>query len=454
MEKREHWGDKLGFILAAAGSAVGLGNIWKFPYITGENGGAAFIIIYLICILIIGLPVLIAEILLGRNAQKGPISAFRLLAKRHKTLWVAIGSVFFLTGFVILSYYNVIAGWSAGYVIEAMRGHLVSFVNASEASQFNGNLVSNSSWVIFWQFAFVVLGGFIVYFGVRKGIERIAKFLMPLFFIILILLVFWGLSLEGSQNGLSFLFRPNWSTVSFSTVLMALGHAFFTLSVGMGVLLTYGSYLNKSDNIFFSGIMIAVLDTLIALLAGLAIFTAVFAMGFDPAGGPGLVFNVLPAVFSRMPGGIVFASLFFLLLSIAALTSTISILEMLVSTIMDEFNMSRHTVVILLSLTIFILGIPSALSFGIWSEVKLFGLNIFDSMDYLSANILLPLGGLFISLFVGWKLKQNEVMGELFHGLSDTARNRKVAKIWYFLVKYIAPILIILVFLSSIGIIK
>jgi NSS family neurotransmitter:Na+ symporter len=222
----------------------------------------------------------------------------------------------------------------------------------------------------------------------------------------------------------------------------------------MGVILTYGSYLNKKDNIFFSGIMIALLDTFIALLAGLAIFTAVFAMGFDPAGGPGLVFNVLPAVFSQMPGGSIFASLFFLLLSIAALTSTISILEMLVSTLMDEFKMNRHTVVILLSISIFILGIPSALSFGELEGVRIFGLSLFDSMDYLSANILMPLGGLFIALFVGWNLKREEVMGELFSGFRDGSGNRKLANSWYFLLKYIAPILIILVFLSSIGIIQ
>ncbi|MFA6617830.1 MAG: sodium-dependent transporter [Candidatus Neomarinimicrobiota bacterium] len=454
MEKREHWGNSLGFILAASGSAVGLGNIWKFPYITGENGGAAFIIIYLICILIIGLPVLIAEILLGRKAQKGPVSALRSLAQKNKTLWVVIGSVFFLTGFIILSYYNVIAGWSIGYVVEALQGNLGTFSNAAEASQFNATLISNPSWVILWQFAFIALGAFIVYFGVRKGIERIAKFLMPIFFIILILLVIWGLSLDGSEKGLSFLFKPDWSTVRFGTVLMALGHAFFTLSVGMGVILTYGSYLNKKDNIFFSGIMIALLDTFIALLAGLAIFTAVFAMGFDPAGGPGLVFNVLPAVFSQMPGGSIFASLFFLLLSIAALTSTISILEMLVSTLMDEFKMNRHTVVILLSISIFILGIPSALSFGELEGVRIFGLSLFDSMDYLSANILMPLGGLFIALFVGWNLKREEVMGELFSGFRDGSGNRKLANSWYFLLKYIAPILIILVFLSSIGIIQ
>ncbi len=453
VENREHWGNKLGFILAAAGSAVGLGNIWKFPYITGENGGAAFIIIYLICILIIGLPVLIAEILLGRNAQKGPISAFRLLAKKNKRLWIVIGSVFFITGFVILSYYNVIAGWSAGYIVESLRGSCANFLNAEQASQFHGALVSNPGWIISWQLVFVLLGAVVVYFGVKNGIEKIARFLMPIFFIILILLVVWGVSLEGSEKGLAFLFKPDWSTVNFTTVLIALGHAFFTLSVGMGVLLTYGSYLKKDDNIFFSGIMIALLDTLIALLAGLAIFTSVFAMGFDPAGGPGLVFHVLPAVFSQMPGGSIFATLFFILLSIAALTSTISILEMLVSTMMDEFKMNRHSAVILISITIFLIGIPSALSFGPLANVKIFGLNIFDNMDFLSANILLPLGGLFVAIFVGWSLNKQEVMGELFHGFRDHQKNRKIANIWYFLVKFIAPILIILVFLSSIGII-
>jgi NSS family neurotransmitter:Na+ symporter len=454
MENREHWGNKLGFILAAAGSAVGLGNIWKFPYITGENGGAAFIIIYLICILAIGLPVLIAEILLGRNSQKGPISTFKTLATKHKKFWVFVGGIFFVTGLIILSYYNVIAGWSMGYIVEAIKGNVTLFQTSSDASLHFGSLVSNPQWIIFWQCVFVLMGGFVVYFGVKNGIERLARFLMPIFFIILIFLVLWGVSLEGSEKGLSFLFHPDWSTVTFNTVLIALGHAFFTLSVGMGVLLTYGSYLNKTDNMFFSGVMIAFLDTIIALLAGLAIFTSVFAMGFDPAGGPGLVFNVLPAVFSQMPGGGVFAIMFFILLSIAALTSTISILEMMVSSLMDEFNMKRHTSVVLLSLTIFILGIPSALSFGKLSHITLWNLTLFDVMDYLSANILLPLGGLFVALFVGWYLNKKDVMGELFHGFRSKESNIRIANIWYFLVKYVAPILIILVFLSSIGVIK
>ncbi len=305
-----------------------------------------------------------------------------------------------------------------------------------------------------WQLVFVLMGGLVVYFGVRNGIEKIAKLLMPIFFLILLFLVFWGISLDGSEKGLTFLLKPDWSTISFKTVLVALGHAFFTLSVGMGVLLTYGSYLNKNDNMFFSGIMIALLDTLIALLAGLAIFTSVFAMGFNPAEGPGLVFNVLPAVFSQMPGGNIFAALFFILLSIAALTSTISILEMLVSTLMDEFKMKRHTAVILLSVTIFILGIPSALSFGELSNFKLFGLTWFDALDYLSANILLPFGGMMVAIFIGWYISRKDIMGELFHGVRNTNFNRGASKVWYVLVKFLAPILILLVFLSSIGVIK
>ncbi|MCF7832954.1 MAG: sodium-dependent transporter [Candidatus Marinimicrobia bacterium] len=451
---REHWGNKLGFILAAAGSAVGLGNIWKFPYITGENGGAAFIIIYLICILIIGLPVLIAEILLGRNSQLGPISTFRKLARKHKKLWIIAGGIFFFTGLVILSYYNVIAGWSLGYMVESIAGKISSFQTSADASVHFDALVKNPIWIISWQFAFVALGGIVVYFGVRNGIEKISKLLMPVFFVILIFLVIWGVSLEGAEKGLAFLFKPDWSTVSFKTVLMALGHAFFTLSVGMGVLLTYGSYLKKDDNVFFSGIMIALLDTLIAMLAGLAIFTSVFAMGFNPADGPGLVFNVLPAVFSQMPGGNIFSSLFFILLSIAALTSTISILEMLVSTLMDEFNMKRHSSVVLLSATIFILGIPSALSFGELGHISIFGLNWFDTMDYLSANILLPFGGMLVAVFVGWYLMKQDIMGELFHGVRNTDFNRGTSKVWYFLVKFVAPILIFLVFLSAIGVLK
>lgn len=451
---REHWGNRLGFILAAAGSAVGLGNIWKFPYITGENGGAAFIIIYLLCILLIGLPVLIAEILLGRYGQKGPVSALRDYAKKNKKLWTAAGWLFFLTGFIILGYYNVIAGWSLGYVVETVSGKIAGFQSTNDATVHFGNRVSDPAWILFWHFIFVVLGGVVVYFGVKKGIEKLSRLLMPVFFLILLFLVFWGISLDGSGKGLEFLFHPDWSTVTFKTVLIALGHAFFTLSVGMGVMLTYGSYLEKDDNMIFCGSMIVILDTLIALMAGLAIFTSVFGMGFDPAGGPGLVFNVLPAVFSIMPGGGIFSFLFFTLLSIAALTSTISILEMLVATLLDESRFSRHHVVIGVSALIFVFGIPAALSFGSWSGVTLFGKTVFDIMDYLSANILLPLGGLLIAVYVSWILPKAKVIDEFYRGLPNTQGKEKFGDIWYILVKFIAPVLIFLVFLSVTGVIQ
>ncbi len=453
-EQREHWGGKLGFILAAAGSAVGLGNIWKFPYITGENGGSAFIIIYLICILIVGVPVLLAEVLLGRYSQRGPISTFKLYAKKHRPFWMAVGGLFFLTGLIILSYYNVVAGWSMGYMVESVIGNISAFSSSGDAAQHFNQLVSNPLWIIFWQFLFVAAGGLIVYFGVKNGIEKIARLLMPIFFIILLSLVIWGISLEGSEKGLNFLLKPDWSTVSYKTILIALGHAFFTLSVGMGVLLVYGSYINKTDNIVFCGIMIAILDTMIALMAGLAIFTSVFAMGFNPAEGPGLVFHVLPAVFSSIPHGGIFSTLFFFLLSIAALTSTISILEMLVSSIMDETRLSRHHIVIGASALVFVLGIPSALSFGGWSHIGLWNLNIFDVMDYLSANILLPLGGMLVAIFVGWYLSKKDVLYELHQGFGLTTTKRNIGRVWLFLVKYVAPILIFLVFLSAIGVIK
>jgi neurotransmitter:Na+ symporter, NSS family len=451
---REHWGNKLGFILAAAGSAVGLGNIWKFPYIAGENGGAAFIIVYLLCTLIIGLPVLIAEILLGRYGQKGPVSTMRDHAKKHKTFWSAAGWLFFVTGFVILGYYNVIAGWSLGYVVETLSGKIANFTSAGDAALHFGERVSNPVWILSWHLVFVGIGALIVYFGVKNGIERIARLLMPVFFAILLFLVFWGISLEGSEKGLQFLLKPDWSTITYKTVLIALGHAFFTLSVGMGVLLTYGSYLQKDDSILFCGGMIVLLDTFIALMAGLAIFTSVFGMGFDPAEGPGLVFNVLPAVFSIMPGGGIFAFLFFTLLSIAALTSTISILEMLVATLLDETHFSRHHIVIGTSVLIFLFGIPAALSFGVWNNITLFGQTVFDIMDYLSANILLPLGGLLIAVFVAWIMPKERTLKELYRGVPVKDLRNKGGNIWYFLVKFIAPVLILLVFLSVTGVIK
>jgi len=465
--KRESWGSNFGFILAAAGSAVGLGNIWKFPYITGENGGAAFILIYLICVLLIGIPIFIAELVVGRKSQLNVVGAYQKLSN-NSVFWKMVGYMGILTAFVILSYYNVVAGWSLGYLIEALKGTFNEFTTIQLASDYFGNHISSTVWIISWQLIFVILSVYVVFSGVRKGIERYSKLLMPLLLVILIFLAVWGSFLKGGSAGLAFLFKPNWSSINGKVILIALGHAFFTLSLGMGAIITYGSYFNNDENILTNALWVVFLDTFIAIVAGIAIFTSVFSMGFNPSDGPGLIFNVLPTVFNKMPGGNIFGSLFFLLLFIAALTSAVSLLEVITSYFVDQKKKSRHLVVIISAFITFLVGIPSALSFGLLKDFQLFGKNYFDIMDFLSANILLPAGGLLIAIFIGWKFGYMKSLEALesgsdnwfnsnifyaFIGKKVPANKLSIGKVWFFFIKFIAPVLILIVFLKSIGII-
>ncbi|MFC2093097.1 sodium-dependent transporter [Bacteroidota bacterium] len=449
--KREKWGSRLGFILAAAGSAIGLGNVWKFPYIAGENGGAAFIFVYLICIAVIGLPVLIAEVLLGRSTHRNPVGAFRKLS--NSKFWTAVGGMGVLAGFVILSYYSVVAGWSLGYVIEAIKGTFHDYTTTSSSGEHFGSLVSNVLWSIGYLAAFMVLTMVLVYRGVQKGIESGSKIMMPILFILLIALMVRGLTLPGSEAGLSFLWSPDWSKISANSVLIALGHAFFTLSLGMGAMMTYGSYMTQKANIPVASTKVVFLDTVIALIAGMAIFTAVFATGQDPAAGPGLIFHTLPVVFIKMPGGYIFAILFFILLTIAALTSAISLLEVVVAYFVDERGWKRHRAVITFGIVIFLIGVPSTLSFNLMADATLFGLTFFDLADFLAANILLPLGGLFIAVFVAWVWGFDKALIKMKDGAEAIFENSGwLIVLWKIFLKYFAPILIFLVFLSSIGI--
>lgn len=451
-QQREHWGSKIGFILAAAGSAIGLGNIWKFPYITGENGGAAFIFVYLICIALIGLPVLVAEILIGRTTEKNPVGAFKKLSGSN--FWSAIGGLGVITGFLILSYYAVVAGWSFGYIVEAIKGSFFEFEEATEASGHFGGLVSSVWWILGFHLAFMLICIFIVYAGVQKGIERGSKILMPALLILLIVLMIRGITLPGAGEGLEFLFNPDWSKINAMTILSALGHAFFTLSLGMGAMMTYGSYMSKKDNLPSAAVQIVILDTLIALIAGTMIFTAVFATGQNPASGPGLIFHTIPVVFTKMPGGYFFSILFFILLTIAAITSAISLLEVITAYFVDEMGWARHRVVVIFGLVTFLVGVPSSLSFNAMSDVTIFGLTVFDLVDYISANILLPLGGLFIAVFVAWVWGLNNAVTNLKEGAEKMFQKHQWRiSIWKFLVRYVAPILIFLVFLNSLGVI-
>ena len=448
--KREQWGSRIGFILAAAGSAVGLGNIWKFPYLVGENGGAAFIVLYLICVILVGLPVVIAEILIGRTAQKNPVGSFRELSNGNP-FWIAVGGLGVFTGFLILSYYNVIAGWSLGYVIESIKGSFHNLENPEAAGQLFETLSSKPQWTLMFHGFFMIMTVIIIYAGVTKGIERASKIMMPALLGLMLVLVIRGITLNGAGVGVRYLISADFSAITRKTFVLALGQAFFSLSLGMGALLTYGSYMSKKENIVYSAVNIVALDTFIAILAGFMIFPAVFAMGLEPAQGPSLIFNILPIVFNSIPGGYVFRIIFFMLLSMAALTSTISLLEVITTFVVDEFHLKRKTVAIVLGGFLFLLGIPSAMSFCGWENFTIFGLTYFTFVDFISANIFLPLGGIFIALFVGWFWGIKKALPHLQQGTASFSGF--LALLWSILVRFVAPVLILLIFLSGLGII-
>ncbi|MFH0765060.1 MAG: sodium-dependent transporter [Calditrichota bacterium] len=411
---REHWGSRLGFVLAAAGSAIGLGNIWKFPFITGKYGGAAFVMFYLVSILFIGAPVMLIEFAIGRKTQRNPVGAFRSLAPDKP--YFLIGALGVIAGFIILSYYSVVAGWTLAYIYKAVAGGFAHFTSQEIAAESFKMYAANPIWPILTHAVFMFLCVIIVIKGVKSGIERWSVILMPTLFIIIILLVIRGVTLEGAEKGLAFLFQPDFSKLNGEAMLVAMGHAFFTLSLGMGAMLTYGSYLGENENLLKSALWIVVMDTAVALLAGVAIFTAVFAMGFEPGAGPGLVFHVLPAIFAMMPAGYIVGILFFMLLAIAALTSGISLLEVVTAYFVDEKGMTRAKATVLFGVIIFLLGIPSALSFGLMENVKLFNFTWFDFFDYLSFKYLLPLGGLLMVLFTIFRWGPANLLKELRRG--------------------------------------
>ncbi|MGD8396070.1 MAG: sodium-dependent transporter, partial [Candidatus Eiseniibacteriota bacterium] len=390
--QREHWGSRIGFVLAAAGSAIGLGNIWKFPFITGLYGGAAFVLVYLVCIVIVGFPVMLIEFAMGRKTQRNPVGAYAAIAGK-KSLWIWAGGVGVLAGFVILSYYSVVAGWCISYIVKSLGGGFGQLQDPAQAGALFEAFAGTPSQALVAHALFMLLCIVVVAQGIKSGIETASRTLMPTLIVILLLLVLRGLTLEGSGGGIEFLFKADFSKITGDSILVALGHAFFTLSLGMGAMITYGSYLSKKDDLVSSAIMVVILDTVIALLAGVAIFTAVFAEGLAPDAGPGLIFHVLPVVFGHMPGGTLFAFLFFLLLSIAALTSGISLLEVVIAYMVDEKGWPRRKATWTFGAIIFLLGVPSALAFGPWSDIKIGSWNFFDFFDYVSFKYMLPIGG-------------------------------------------------------------
>ena len=448
---RDGFSSRFGIIAAAAGSAIGLGNIWKFPYITGEYGGAAFILVYLICITLIGLPVMLSEFLIGRRAEKDAVGSFKKLAPR--TPWFITGWLGLVSAFIILSFYGVVAGWTLHYLYLSLSGGLLN-LNTEQLSGLFSNFISNPWQPIIWQCIFMAVTVAVVLGGVKNGIERYSKLLMPLLLIILVILAFRSVTLQGAEAGIDFLFSPDFSKLDMKAVLAALGHAFFSLSLGMGTMITYGSYIQKKENLATTAIQVSIADTAIALIAGIAIFPAVFAFGIEPSAGPGLVFITLPNVFGQMTMGIVFSALFFALLAVAAITSAISILEVLVAYLDEEFNWPRPRSTILIGSIITVVGALLSQGNGSMASIQLpfllggeiAQMNIFDWFITLSDQ-LLPIGGFVIALFVGWKMTKADIHDEL----SSQGRWRvPYLTVYRIVVKIIAPAAIALVFLSNI----
>ncbi len=444
--KRDSFGSSFGVFAAAVGSAVGLGNIWRFPYITGQNGGAAFLLVYLAIVLLIGIPLMLSELSIGRHAQKNPIGAFLQIAPGKP--WFLIGIVGVAAAFMISSFYSTVAGWTLHYTYLSVLDK-INTSNASELETLFNEFHTSQFMPLFWQFVFMLFTGLIVIAGVRDGIEKYTKILMPLLFIILIILSIRSVTLEGAKGGLEFLFYPDFSKIHSKTVLDALGQAFFSLSIGMGTLITYGSYIQKNANLSRISLQVALADSFAAILAGIAIFPAVFAFGIAPSSGPGLVFLTLPGIFEQMTGGYFFSILFFVLLVIAALTSSVSILEVVVAYLTEELKIKRKQATILATAGILVIGSLATLSFSTLKDAHIFSKTIFDFLDYVSANLMLPLGGFFIVIFVGW------AYGKKFFSAEITNDGNLVVRlfpVFNLVIKYIAPIAIALVFLNELGI--
>lgn len=434
---------KMGVIAATVGSAVGLGNIWRFPYETGTHGGGAFLLLYILFVILLGIPVMCAEFSLGRAGGSNAAAVFRNLGKPRG--WPAVGMLGIATAFVILGFYTVVAGWTMDYMVASATGALSSGDAAQLHSRFDE--FSQNDWrPLLWTILFIIINFFIISRGVQKGIEKMSNILMPLLFVILVAFCINSLTLPKAMEGLEFLFKPDFSKIDGNTVLSAMGQAFFSLSIGMGVLMTYSSYFSKKTNLIKTASLTAFLDSLVAILAGIIIFPAVFSFNETPEAGPRLVFEVLPAIFNHLPAGEVWGTLFFLLLFVASLTSTVSITEVVIAYLMDEFKMSRKKATILNAIGVIIMASIASLSFGSLSNFTIFGFTFFNFLDYLSSNIMLPIGGLFICIFAGWVMKRAQIKHQL-----DTGNNKSSFLIdaVLFLVKYIAPPAILAIFIGG-----
>lgn len=442
--KRATLGGRLSAVLVAAGSAVGLGNIWRFPYIAGENGGGAFLIIYIGCILLLGIPVLLAEFTVGRHTHKNSVGAYRSLSKR----WAFLGYNSAISSLLILGFYFVVSGWTLEYFMTSVSGSIAEYtssaVNAERFTAFTTDPVRP----IIYTVIFALLTHVIIAIGVQKGIERSSKMMMPVLFVMLIILAVRGVTMPNDLEGLRFLFAPDFSKVNAQTFLDAMGQAFFSLSIGLGCMVTYSSYFNDKTNLQNTAYNVVTLDTLVAILAGMVIFPVVFSVGIEPTSGPSLVFVTLPSIFNTMALGPLWSAIFFLLLVFAALTSTISLHEVLTAYLHEEWNISRRVAAWIVTITTTLLACASSLSLGVWGDFKICGLNLFDSLDFVTANILLPLGGFFTSIFAGWVLDRDILRDEI----SDHGRLRgRLFGLLVVLLRYVCPILLLSIFLYNLG---
>lgn len=450
---RANFGSKLGIILASAGSAVGLGNIWRFPYETGNHGGAAFILIYLGCIILLGLPIMIAEFLIGRRSRANTAGAYQILAPGTQWRWV--GRMGVLAGFLILSYYSVVAGWTLEFIMEAATNSFAGKNSSDFIASFQ-EFSSNPWRPVLWLVVFLLVTHFIIVKGVEKGIEKSSKIMMPTLFIIILILVGCSVTLPGAGAGIEFLLKPDFSKVDGNVFLSAMGQAFFSLSLGMGCLCTYASYFSKNTNLARTAFSVGIIDTFVAILAGFIIFPAAFSVGIQPDAGPSLIFITLPNVFQQAFSGIpmlayIFSVMFYVLLAMAALTSTISLHEVVTAYLHEEFNLTRTKAARLVTGGCIFFGILCSLSLGVTKEVTIFGLNTFDLFDFLTAKLMLPLGGLCISIFTGWYLDKKIVWSEI---TNDGSLKVPAYKLIIFILKFVAPIAISVIFINELGLIK
>ncbi len=440
-----HWSSRMAFILAVTGSAVGLGNIWKFPYVAGQNGGGAFVLVYLACVFLIGMPVMMSEILMGRRGRRNPIATMALLGREEgrSVHWRLLGTLGVVVGILILSYYSVIGGWTLAYIVKSVSGVFAGASPAEVGRQFE---IFVGSWerVLLSHTLFMTLTVFVVARGVERGLEQAVRFMVPALLVLMFTLLGYSINSGHFGDGLAFMFTPNFDKLSWGSVLAAMGQAFFTLSIGMGAIMAYGAYLPEETSITGTSAAVVTADTSIAMLAGLVIFPLVFANGLDPADGAGLVFDTLPLAFGQMTGGVAFSTIFFVLLSFAAWTSAIGLMEPAVAWLVETRHQTRAVAAVIVGVLIWALGVASVLSFNVLADLRFLRGTLFDNIDHLTSNIMLPLSGLFIAIFAGWAMCRNSTSDEL-GGVSN------LYKLWRFLARFVAPLGILFVFLKAIG---